>query len=61
MDADEQHGVLRHRRILRLLMVAGRARLVEAEKGTLVDRAWEGVLTALRSFATPERPERVAE
>ena len=43
------------------LMVAGRARLVEAEKGTLVDRAWEGVLTALRSFATPERPERVAE
>jgi hypothetical protein len=32
----------------------GHATPVEEHKGTMIDRAWEGVLNALRSFAVPE-------
>ena len=33
------------------LMAAGQARLVTAERGRLVDRAWQAAVNALRSFA----------
>ena len=33
------------------MMVAGQARLVTAERGHLVDRAWQAAVSALRSFA----------
>jgi hypothetical protein len=32
-------------------MVQGQVKLVEEEKGTLIDRAWGTVMSALRSFA----------
>ncbi|HQZ30319.1 MAG TPA: DUF1631 domain-containing protein [Arenimonas sp.] len=32
-------------------MIQGQVRLVEEEKGTLIDRAWNTVMSALRSFA----------
>ncbi len=33
------------------LMAKGQARIVEEEKGSLIDRAWSSVMNALRSFA----------
>ena len=33
------------------LMAQGQARIVEEEKGSLIDRAWSSVMSALRSFA----------
>jgi hypothetical protein len=33
------------------LMVRGEARRVEEEKGSMIDRAWNSVMTALKSFA----------
>ena len=41
------------------MMVLGQARIVTAERGRLVDRAWQATLNALRSFAG--RGERPAE
>lgn len=41
------------------MMVRGQARIVTAERGHLVDRAWQATLNALRSFAG--RGERPAE
>ncbi|MEO8159888.1 MAG: DUF1631 family protein [Arenimonas sp.] len=38
------------------LMAKGLATPVEEQKGTVIDRAWENVLNALRSFAVPEEP-----
>jgi hypothetical protein len=32
-------------------MVQGQVKVVEEEKGTLIDRAWNTVMSALRSFA----------
>ena len=32
-------------------MIQGQVKLVEEEKGTLIDRAWNTVMSALRSFA----------
>ena len=32
-------------------MAKGQVKLVESERGTLIDRAWGAVVTALRSFA----------
>jgi hypothetical protein len=40
------------------LMAHGQARIVTAERGRLIDRAWQATLNALRSFAG--RPERDA-
>jgi hypothetical protein len=34
----------------------GEVTIVEEQKGSLIDRAWENVLNALRSFAVPEEP-----
>ena len=34
-------------------IIAGRARIVRAEQGRVVDRAWQSALMALRSFAAP--------
>jgi hypothetical protein len=39
-------------------MAHGQARIVTAERGRLIDRAWQATLNALRSFAG--RPERDA-
>jgi hypothetical protein len=42
-------------------MVMGQVKVVEEEKGTLIDRAWSTVMSALRSFAgqaTVEAPAR---
>ncbi len=39
------------------LLAKGQVSILEDEKGMLIDRAWENVLTALRSFAVPEAPE----
>ena len=33
------------------LMAKGQVRIVEEEKGSLIDRAWNSVMNALRSFA----------
>ena len=33
------------------MIAAGQARIVTAERGRLVDRAWQATLNALRSFA----------
>ena len=41
------------------MMVHGQARIVTAERGRLIDRAWQATLNALRSFAG--RSERDAE
>ena len=41
------------------MMVRGQARIVTAERGHVVDRAWQATLNALRSFAG--RGERPAE
>jgi hypothetical protein len=38
------------------MMAKGLAMPVEEQKGTMIDRAWENVLNALRSFALPEEP-----
>jgi hypothetical protein len=35
-------------------VVKGHAMVVEEQKGSTIDRAWENVLNALRSFAVPE-------
>ena len=43
------------------LMAKGHVSIVEEEKGTIIDRAWENVLVALRSFAVPEQPEGPAQ
>jgi hypothetical protein len=34
----------------------GDVTLLEEQKGSTIDRAWENVLNALRSFAVPEEP-----
>jgi hypothetical protein len=39
------------------LLAKGQVSIIEEEKGTILDRAWENVLTALRSFAVPEESE----
>lgn len=39
------------------LMAKGQLRLVEDEKGTIIDRAWNSVMNALRSFAGQNQPE----
>lgn len=39
------------------LMAKGQLRLVEDEKGTVIDRAWSSVMSALRSFAGHNQPE----
>ena len=38
------------------LMAKGQVDIIEDEKGTVLDRAWENVVAALRSFAVPEQP-----
>jgi hypothetical protein len=38
------------------LLAKGQVSIVEEEQGTVIDRAWENVLTALRSFAVPDQP-----
>jgi hypothetical protein len=42
------------------MLVKGQVFMIEEEKGTIIDRAWENVLTALRSFAVPDKPETSA-
>jgi len=37
------------------LLAKGQVRIVEEEKGTAIDRAWDNVLSALRSFAVPDQ------
>jgi hypothetical protein len=39
------------------LMAKGQVAIVEEEKASAIDRAWENVLNALRSFAVPGDPE----
>lgn len=39
------------------LMAKDQLRLVEEEKGTLIDRAWNSVMNALRSFVGQNQPE----
>jgi hypothetical protein len=46
------------------MLALGQARIVTAERGRLVDRAWQATLAALRSFAgrgeRPSEPETSA-
>jgi len=42
------------------MLAKGQVFMIEEEKGTIIDRAWENVLTALRSFAVPDKPETSA-
>lgn len=35
------------------LVAKGQVRIIEEEKGTVIDRCWEGVMAALRTFAVP--------
>ena len=39
------------------LMAKGQVAILEEEKSSAIDRAWENVLNALRSFAVPDGPE----
>ncbi|MBC7655900.1 MAG: DUF1631 family protein, partial [Frankiaceae bacterium] len=41
------------------LMAKGQVAIVEEEKSSAIDRAWENVLNALRSFAVPDGPELI--
>jgi len=43
------------------LMAKGQVEIIEDEKGTVLDRAWENVVAALRSFAVPENPQGGAQ
>jgi hypothetical protein len=42
-------------------MVQGQVKVVEEEKGTLIDRAWNTVMSALRSFAGQSPAEAPAK
>ncbi len=46
-----------HLTSLARLMAKGQVGIVEDEKGNVLDRAWENVVAALRSFAIPDQPE----
>ncbi|MBP8098516.1 MAG: DUF1631 family protein, partial [Arenimonas sp.] len=39
------------------MMAKGQVGIIEDEKGTVLDRAWDNVVAALRSFAVPGQPE----
>lgn len=40
------------------MVAKGQVRILEEEQGTIIDRCWDGVMNALRSFAVPAEPEK---
>jgi hypothetical protein len=39
------------------LLAKGQVAIIEEQSGTVLDRAWENVVAALRSFVVPDQPE----
>ena len=56
---DDGRGELNLDRVARLF-AADQVRVVTADRGRLIDRAWKGALKALSNFGTPSSKEREA-